>query len=98
MIDSPPSTPRNKVGNTSFVDENDNTLGYRDRPRAFGDGELRLDTYLKLNEDIYSLGFAAQAKNELIDEVAKDIPNRPEPNYMPARTPRGSFKLMQDAD
>jgi len=37
------------------------------RPRAYGDGEIRIGTYMALNEDIYSLGFACMTRNELID-------------------------------
>lgn len=57
------------MGDTSFFDENENDLQYTKRPRSFGDGELRIGTYLSLTEDIYSLGFASLAKNELINKV-----------------------------
>jgi len=44
-------------------------LQYTQRPRLYGDGEIRIGTYLSLNEDIYSLGFASMVRNELIDKV-----------------------------
>ena len=57
------------MGDTSFIDENDNDVQYSKRERLFGDGELRIGTFLSLTEDIYSLGFASLAKNELINKV-----------------------------
>ena len=74
---SPDQAPSEK-SKDSFIDENDCNLGYTKRPRNYGDGEIRIGTYLSLNEDIYSLGFASLAKNEIIDEaLLKDEASRP---------------------
>ena len=55
------------MGDTSFIDENDNDVPYTELPRVYGDGDIRIGTFLKLNEDIYSLGFASMVRNELVD-------------------------------
>lgn len=70
LVDSPPPQPENETNlESSFIDENDHDIGYTKYPRSFGDGELRIGTYLSLNEDIYSLGFACLLKNEIVDEA-----------------------------
>ena len=68
--DTPPShDENNKNLNSSFVDENDYDIPYAKLPRAYGDGELRLGTFLSLNEDVYSLGFASLLRNEIVNEA-----------------------------
>ena len=69
-----PDTPPSRQGmndnlESSFIDENDHNIPYTEQPRAYGDGELRIGTYLALNEDIYSLGFASMLRNEIVDEA-----------------------------
>ena len=96
MPDSPPSPPRNDVGNNSFIDENDRQIPYTQLPRLYGDGELRIGTFLSLEEDIYSLGFASLYKNELVDlALLKDEGVRPKSQYLPAQTPRGSYIVQK---
>ena len=90
LAESPPKPP--KAAEDSFVDENDTDLQYTQRPRLYGDGEIRIGTYLSLNEDIYSLGFASMVRNELIDKVIlKESAERPKQSYQPAKTPKGSY-------
>ena len=90
--ESPKVEPKNKVGDTSFIDENDIDVPYTEIPRNYGDGEIRVGTHLSLNEDIYSLGFASLANNELIDTaILKEDAVRPTSSYTPAKTPKGSF-------
>ena len=92
--ESPKTSVKNKVGDTSFIDENDIDVPYTELPRNYGDGEIRIGTFLSLNDDIYSLGFASLATNELIDTaILKEDAVRPTSNYMPAKTPKGSFVL-----
>ena len=92
--ESPKTSVKNKVGDTSFIDENDIDVPYTELPRNYGDGEIRIGTYLSLNDDIYSLGFASLATNELIDTaILKEDAVRPTSNYMPAKTPKGSFVM-----
>ena len=94
MPDSPPSPPRKNKVEDSFVDQNDPHVQYTDRPRSYGDGEIRIGSYLNLNEDIYSLGFASLAKNEHIDEVLlEEEAQRPKASFMPTKTPRGGFQM-----
>ena len=90
--ESPKTSVKNKVGNTSFIDENDIDVPYTELPRNYGDGEIRIGTYLSLNDDIYSLGFACLATNEIIDNaILKEDAVRPTSSYLPAKTPKGSY-------
>lgn len=80
------------------MDENDDKIPYTKKRRVFGDGEIRLGTYLSLNDDIYSLGFACLVKNELVDEVLlKEDAKRPKDSYAPAKTTRGSLGIANRA-
>ena len=99
LPDTPPSQKENL--DSSFIDENDNNVPYTKLPRKYGDGELRLGTYLTLNEDVYSLGFASLIKNELIDKVLLEVDEQePKTRLAVTKTPRGSSKVidMMNAD
>ena len=72
MNDTPPSErvrARSNPVDPDFVDENDSSVPYTKLPRAYGDGELRVGTFLALSEDIYSLGFVSQIRNDIIDKA-----------------------------
>ena len=90
--------PQSKEVEESFIDENDDNIPYTKKRRVFGDGEIRIGTYLSLNDDIYSLGFACLVKNELVDEVIlKESASRPQEQYAPVKTPKGSL-MMPDKE
>ena len=80
--DTPSSRGQNRKDlNSSFVDENDYDVPYSKLPRAYGDGELRLGTFLSLNEDIYSLGFASLLRNEIVNQaLIKEEASAPKPS------------------
>ena len=40
--------------------------GYLVRDRGYGQGDVRINTFLELSEDIYSLGFATQLKDDVL--------------------------------
>ena len=94
MPDTPPSQKMNNDrAESSFIDENDPHIPYTKLPRNYGDGELRIGSFLSLNEDIYSLGFVCQIRNEIINEATiKEEASRPKTAYTASRTPTGSFK------
>lgn len=46
-------------------DEADQT-DYLVRDRGYGQGDVRINTYIELNEDIYSLGFVTQLKDDIM--------------------------------
>ena len=50
-----------------FVDEANNTLPYSKQKRDHGEGNLRLGKCLSLAENIYTLAFISEIKNEEID-------------------------------
>jgi hypothetical protein len=39
---------------------------YLVRDRGYGQGDVRINTFIELNEDIYSLGFATQLKDDIM--------------------------------
>lgn len=39
---------------------------YLVRDRGYGQGEVRINTFIELNEDIYSLGFVSQLKDDIL--------------------------------
>ena len=97
--DTPPSQQNiNDNLESSFIDENDHNIPYTEQPRAYGDGELRIGTYLSLNEDIYSLGFASMLRNEIVDEaiLPKDDDHQNAKNQ--AKTPKGGNQKVPDFD
>lgn len=48
--------------------KNDECNNYLQRLRNYGEGEVRIGQHLKLNDDIYSIGFITQLKSEIMDE------------------------------
>jgi len=40
--------------------------------RGYGEGEIRVGGYLDVREDLYSLGFMCQMKEQYVDEVMED--------------------------
>jgi hypothetical protein len=39
---------------------------YLVRDRGYGQGDVRINTFIELNEDIYSLGFVTQLKDDIL--------------------------------
>jgi len=39
---------------------------YLSRDRGYGQGDVRINTFIELNEDIYSLGFVSQLKDDIL--------------------------------
>ena len=50
-----------------FVDEANNTVPYSKQKRDHGEGELRLGKSVSLAENIYTLAFISEIRNEEID-------------------------------
>lgn len=48
------------------IEENMDQAAYLTRDRGYGEGEVRINTFIELNEDIYSLGFATQLNDEIM--------------------------------
>ena len=98
LPDTPPSQQAAKDHLESFIDENDHNIPYTEQPRAYGDGELRIGTYLALNEDIYSLGFASMLRNEIVDEaILQEEANHPQSAdtvKQAIKTPKGDGKQL----
>ena len=103
LIDTPPSLNQTvNVTNldSSFIDENEHDIPYSKLPRGYGEGELRLGTYLILSEDVYSLGFVSLLRNEIVDvALLKEEASRPKTSWAP-RTPRlpGTFDKFDKID
>lgn len=60
-----------------FIDESNNTVPYSKQKRGHGEGELRLGKSLSLAENIYTLAFMAELKNEEIDFVTLEDQGKP---------------------
>lgn len=45
----------------------DKLESYLERERGYGQGEVRIGTYLEVGEDIYSLGFISMVNDRLMD-------------------------------
>ena len=72
-------------------------MPYSKIPRTYGDGELRLGTFLALNEDVYSLGFASLLRNEIVnDALIKEEATPPEASHKLSKTHGGSMKLIKN--
>ena len=46
----------------------DKLESYLERERGYGQGEVRIGTYLEVGEDIYSLGFISMINDRLMDQ------------------------------
>ena len=47
-------------------EEQDELTDYLVRDRGYGQGDVRINTFIELNEDIYSLGFVTQLKDDIM--------------------------------
>jgi len=45
---------------------NDECPNYLKRTRVYGEGEIRIGHYIPLNDDIYSIGFISQLRDDLM--------------------------------
>lgn len=43
-------------------------VSYLDRPRGYGQGDVRVGEHIDVGEDIYSLGFISQISDEIMDK------------------------------
>lgn len=48
------------------VEESMEKAAYLTRNRGYGEGEVRINTFIELNQDIYSLGFATQLNDDIM--------------------------------
>ena len=79
----------------SFVDENDNNIAYTQLKRDYGAGEIRIGSFLDLEEDIYSLGVFSCVKNDIIDQCMLPEESQPPPSSQKSqKTPKGGFSLF----
>ena len=60
-----------------FVDEANNMVPYSKQKRGHGEGELRLGKSVSLSENIYTLAFMSELKNEEIDFYTQDDQGKP---------------------
>ena len=74
----------------SFVDEANNTLPYTKQKRGYGKGDIRIGTSLSLSQNIYTLSFIAELRNEQIDSVTLEDGGRPPTSEAELTTPRGT--------
>jgi len=44
-------------------------ISYKNRPRGYGQGDVRLGESLEVSDDIYSLGFISQINDEIMDPL-----------------------------
>jgi len=45
---------------------NENCTNYFKRTRVYGEGDIRIGKFISLNDDIYSIGFISQLKDEIM--------------------------------
>jgi hypothetical protein len=50
------------------VEETMEKAAYLTRNRGYGEGEVRINTFIELNQDIYSLGFATQLNDDIMTQ------------------------------
>lgn len=81
-----------------FIDEANNMVPYSKQKRGHGEGELRLGKSLRLGENIYTLAFMAELKNEEIDFVTQEDQGKPPELKNVRTTPRGSIIGLENFD
>jgi hypothetical protein len=52
-----------------------NSMSYRERERGYGQGDVRLGTFLEMDDSIYSLGFLSQINDKIMDEYFDTLEN-----------------------
>jgi hypothetical protein len=45
---------------------NEKCTNYFKRTRVYGEGDIRIGKFISLNDDIYSIGFISQLKDEIM--------------------------------
>ena len=52
--------------NMAITELRNDEVGYMSRKRAYGEGEIRISKALFLSEDIYSMGFMSQIRDDIM--------------------------------
>lgn len=68
--DSQPIDPDAKALRKVIVElKNDDCQSYLSRTRTYGEGEVRIGDTLTLNDDIYSIGFISQMRDDIMKKI-----------------------------